>query len=148
MKRTFCARKWWMIAAVVGVVCLVILLIYLLIKFWIDYLSLVTQFDKSLILERSFLEAPTQRFLVYPRRGSARSYLVQRCTASLLDGNEVNSECSGCPHHAQIRIIDDRNGKGSSVIAVGQRSDWRAAIFWFTNQSSQLSRIFEETMAD
>ena len=33
VKRTFCARKWWMIAAVVGVACLIILLIYLLIKF-------------------------------------------------------------------------------------------------------------------
>jgi hypothetical protein len=33
VKRTFCARKWWMIAAVVGVVCLIIILIYVLIKF-------------------------------------------------------------------------------------------------------------------
>jgi len=33
VKRTFCARKWWMIAAVMGVVCLIIILIIVLIRF-------------------------------------------------------------------------------------------------------------------
>lgn len=38
--------------------------------------------------------------------------------------------------------------RGQALLPWRQWNDWRAAIFWFTNQSFQLSRNFEETMAD